>query len=65
MFATFDLEIKDKGIFDNFLIQGNDEFKKNRKHVKNALDKYLLKNDIIDGDAISQDWFPNINSNIL
>ena len=42
---------KDKEIFDNFLIQGNDEFKKNRKHVKNALDKYLLKNDIIEGSS--------------
>lgn len=52
-------------MFNDFLVLGKDIFSKNQKDVHNTLEEYLLNDEIIDGDAISQDWFPNINSNIF
>ena len=65
MFVTFDTKIGNKEMFNDFLTSGKGIFSKNQKDVHNTLEEYLLNDEIIDGDAISQDWFPNINSNIF
>lgn len=65
MFVTFDTKIGNKEMFNDFLASGKGIFSKNQKDVHNTLEEYLLNDEIIDGDAISQDWFPNINSNIF
>lgn len=65
MFVTFDTKIEDKKIFNDYLELGRTMLSKNQENVHNALDKYLLNNNVIDGDAISQDWFPIIKSDIF
>lgn len=65
MFVTFDTKIENKEMFNDFFALGKEVFSKNKKHVQNTLDEYLLNDGIIDGDALSQEWFPNINSNIF
>lgn len=65
MFVTFDTKIGNKEMFNDFLTSGKGIFSKNQKDVHNTLEEYLLNDEIIDGDAISQDWFPNTNSNIF
>lgn len=65
MFVTFNTKIGNKEMFNDFLASGKGIFSKNQKDVHNTLEEYLLNDEIIDGDAMSQDWFPNINSNIF
>ncbi len=65
MFVSFDTKIESKEIFNDYLDLGRIIFNKNQKNIHNAFDEYLLNDDVINGDAISQDWFPIIKSDIF
>lgn len=65
MFVSFDTKIENKEMFNDYLESGRSIFSQNQKIVYNALDEYLLNDNVIDGDAISQDWFPIIKSDIF
>lgn len=65
MFISFDTRIESKEMFNDYLKLGRSIFHQNQKTIHNTLDKYLLNDDVIDGDAISQDWFPIIKSDVF
>lgn len=65
MFVTFDTKIENKEIFNDYLELGRTIFTQNQKSIHDELDEYLLNDDVIDGDAISQNWFPIIKSDIF
>ena len=65
MFVSFDTKIQNKEIFNDYLETGRNIFSQNQKSIHDTLDKYLLDNGVIDGDAISQDWFPIIKSDVF
>lgn len=74
MFVSFDTkiqnkkmfnEIKDKKMFNDYLELGRTIFIQNQKSIYDTLDKYLLDDGVIDGDAISQDWFPIIKADVF
>ncbi len=65
MFVSFDTKIENKEMFNDYLELGKNTFSQDQKNVHDALDKYLLNDDVIDGDAIRRDWFPTIASDIF
>lgn len=65
MFVSFDTKIQNKEIFNDHLELGRAKFDQNKKIIHDTLDKYLLNDGIINGNAISHDWFPKIKADVF
>lgn len=64
MFVCFDTKIKNLDMFDRYYASGKEMYDNQQTSIHNSLDKYL-KNEMLDGDGISNDWFPTIDSDVF
>ncbi|MBR4022301.1 MAG: hypothetical protein IKI94_06860 [Ruminococcus sp.] len=65
MFASFDMKITNKAMFDDYYDLGNSMFNQNKTNLEEELERFIIMNDVIDGDMISQNWFPSIKADVF
>jgi hypothetical protein len=63
MFAGFNLEI-DK-MFSDYKEAGKNVFEKNKEQVIREFEKFIKKDGTIDGTALQNNWFPQLNMDIF
>ncbi|AWV31315.1 hypothetical protein [Paenibacillus odorifer] len=64
MFSGFSLEIRNEDFF-SYKVKGDEQFNSNKRIIEAEIDKFMFKDGAIDGSAMQESWFPQINADIF
>lgn len=65
MFTGFNLKGLDKEFLREYIGAGDAMFNEQKKHVEKELDSFILDDGSIDGEALQNDWFPEVEADIF
>ncbi|WP_373482987.1 hypothetical protein [Acetobacterium sp.] len=66
MFSSFNVKLSDKIISNStFYSSGKNTTDQIKEKTHKDLEKYICTNDVLDGNLIESDWFPEINADIF
>lgn len=65
MFAGFNLQGLDDKFLSHYKGAGEAAFNSQKNHIQKELDRFVLDDGSLDGSALQDDWFPDVNADIF
>ena len=65
MFVGFNLKNLNVSDFEDYYEDGCNLFKMQKDEIKEDLRQYICKENILSGNLIEQEWFPNVNAEVF
>ncbi|UTE72815.1 hypothetical protein M1I95_21740 [Rossellomorea marisflavi] len=65
MFAGFNLQGLDTDFLSSYKGAGEVAFNQQKNHIRKELDRFVLDDGSIDGSALQNDWFPEVEADIF
>ncbi|WP_430788373.1 hypothetical protein VBD025_00805 [Virgibacillus flavescens] len=65
MFAGFNLKGLDNTFLSSYKGSGEADFNKQKNYIQRKLDRFVLDDGSLDGSALQNDWFPDVDADIF
>lgn len=65
MFVGFNLKNLNVSDFEDYYEDGCNLFKMQKDEIKEDLRQYICKENVLSGNLIEQEWFPNVNAEVF